>query len=109
MRSKGEGGEQSGGGGRSRSVLRSVRPVRANPNLHGIAAPVTEKGSADLLPPDQDIVIGGDRPENIPIPTFQELLRKFPNTTKMNHYAAARVASVVGDYFALMKDAQGRY
>jgi hypothetical protein len=64
---------------------------------------------ANLLPADQDIVIGGDRAENIPIETYQELLRKFPNTTEMNHYAAARVASVVGDYFALMKDAQGRY
>ena len=64
---------------------------------------------ADLLPPDQDIVIGGDRPENILIEAFQELLRKFPSTTEMNHYAAARVASVVGDYFALMKDAQQRY
>jgi hypothetical protein len=37
---------------------------------------------ADLLPSDQDIVIGGDRPENIPIPVFEELLRKFPNTTR---------------------------
>ena len=64
---------------------------------------------ANLLPPDQDIVIGGDRRENIPIHAFQELLRRFPSTTEMNHYAAARVASVVGDYFALMKDAQQRY
>jgi hypothetical protein len=45
---------------------------------------------ATLLPPDHDIVIGGDRPENIPIPVFEELLRKFPNTAEMNHYAAAR-------------------
>jgi hypothetical protein len=64
---------------------------------------------ADLLPSDQDIVIGGDQPQNIPIPAFKELLRKFPNTAEMNHYAAARVASVVGDYFALMKDARDRY
>ncbi|MCH8489633.1 MAG: DUF4263 domain-containing protein [Oceanicaulis sp.] len=64
---------------------------------------------AELLPADQDIVIGGDRGESIPIENYQELLRKFPNTTEMNHYAAARVATVVGDYFALMKDAQGRY
>ena len=64
---------------------------------------------AKLLPADQDIVIGGDRDESIPIETYQELLRKFPNTTEMNHYAAARVASVVGDYFAKMKDARDRY
>lgn len=64
---------------------------------------------ADLLPANQDIIIGGSRRENIPIPTFQELLRKFPNTTEVNHYAAARVASVVGDYFTLMKDAKDRY
>ena len=64
---------------------------------------------AGLLPSNQDIVIGGDRSENIPIHAFQELLRKFPSTTEMNHYSEARVASVVGDYFALMKDAQQRY
>ena len=27
----------------------------------------------------------------------------------MDRYAAARVASILGDYFDLMKDAQGRY
>lgn len=64
---------------------------------------------ADLIPPTQKIVVGGVLPDNIPIPAFQELLRKFPGTTELNRYAEARVVSVVGDYFSLMKDAQGRY
>jgi hypothetical protein len=64
---------------------------------------------SDLLPEDQAIVIGGDRPGAIPVAAFEELLRKFPNTGEVNRYAAARVASVLGDYFELMKDAQGRY
>ncbi len=64
---------------------------------------------SDLLPEDQEIVIGGDRPEAIPTPAFEELLRKFPNTGEVDRYAAARVASVLADYFERMKDAQGRY
>lgn len=64
---------------------------------------------AELLAADQDIIIGGNRLDNIPIEKYQELLRKFPNTTEMNRYAAARIGSVVGDYFNFMKDAQGRY
>jgi len=64
---------------------------------------------SNLLPADQAIVIGGDRTGAIPITAFEELLRKFPNTGEVDRYAAARVASVLGDYFELMKDAQGRY
>jgi hypothetical protein len=64
---------------------------------------------AELLPAGEDIVIGGDRPHNIPIPAYRELLSKFPNTTEMDRYAEARVASVIGDFIAPMKDAQERY
>jgi Domain of unknown function (DUF4263) len=62
-----------------------------------------------LLQPDQDIVIGGDRAENIPIPAFKELLKKFPNSTELDRYANARVGSVLGDYFDFMKDAREHY
>jgi len=35
---------------------------------------------ADLVAPDQPIIIGGSRAGAIPIPDFQALLSKFPNT-----------------------------
>lgn len=64
---------------------------------------------ADLVAPDQEIVVGGPRPGAIPIADYQELLRKFPNTGELNRYASARVASVVGDYIEPLRDARQQY
>jgi hypothetical protein len=64
---------------------------------------------ADLLAPDQPIIIGGPRPDAIPVPDYEALLRKFPNTGEMNRYAAARVATVVGDYIQPLMDAREQY
>jgi hypothetical protein len=64
---------------------------------------------ADLIAPDQPIVVGGSRTGAIPLPDFQALLSKFPNTGELNRYAAARVASVIGDYITPLKDARGQY
>jgi hypothetical protein len=64
---------------------------------------------AKLVRPDQEIVVGGDREGAIPIGDFQALLRRFPNTTELDRYAAARVATVIGDYLAPLKDAREQY
>ncbi|MHC2617972.1 hypothetical protein ACVIW2_000003 [Bradyrhizobium huanghuaihaiense] len=64
---------------------------------------------ASLVAPDQPIIVGGDRPGAIPIADFRALLSKFPNTTELNRYAAARVATVIGDYITPMKDARAQY
>jgi hypothetical protein len=64
---------------------------------------------ADLLAPDQPIIIGGPRPDAIPVPDYEALLRKFPNTGEMNRYAAARVATIVGDYIQPLMDAREQY
>jgi hypothetical protein len=64
---------------------------------------------AELIAPDQPIIVGGSRADAIPIPDFQTLLSKFPNTGELNRYAAARVASVIGDYIAPLKDARAQY
>lgn len=64
---------------------------------------------ADLVAPDQPIIVGGSREGAIPIPDFQTLLRKFPNTGELNRYAAARVASVIGDYITPLRDARAHY
>lgn len=64
---------------------------------------------AALVSPNQSIIVGGGRPEAIPIPDFQTLLSKFPNTGELNRYAAARVTTVIGDYIAPLKDARAQY
>ncbi len=64
---------------------------------------------ADLIDPGQPIIVGGSRTGAIPIPDFQALLSKFPNTGELNRYAAARVATVVGDYITPLKDARAQY
>lgn len=64
---------------------------------------------ADLVAPDQPIIVGGSQAGAIPLPDFQALLRKFPNTGELNRYAAARVASVIGDYITPLKDARAQY
>jgi hypothetical protein len=64
---------------------------------------------ADLSAPDQPIIVGGSRAEAIPIPDFKALLNNFPNTRELDRYAAARVATVIGDYLTPLKDARGQY
>lgn len=64
---------------------------------------------ADLIAPDQPIIVGGSQAGAIPLPDFQALLSKFPNTGELNRYAAARVVSVIGDYITPLKDARAQY
>jgi hypothetical protein len=64
---------------------------------------------AELIAPDQPIIVGGSRAGAIPIPDFQALQSKFPNTGELNRYAAARMANVIGDYIAPLKDARAQY
>lgn len=64
---------------------------------------------ADLLDPEQEIVIGGEREDAIPYSEFERLLSKFPGTIELNRYAAARVSDVLGQYFDGMKDARAHY
>lgn len=64
---------------------------------------------AELIPPDQPIIVGGIRAGAIPISDFKALLGKFPNTLELNRYAAVRVANVIGDYIAPLKDARAQY
>lgn len=56
-----------------------------------------------------EIVIGGDEDGSIPIPEFERLLTKFPNTTELDRYSRARIADVVGQYVDSMADARRHY
>ncbi|RQR96767.1 DUF4263 domain-containing protein [Burkholderia sp. Bp8994] len=67
------------------------------------------KRLSGLLDNDEPIVIGGGRAGNIPLPIYQELLRKFPTTHELNRYASARVHTILSQYVDGMKDARGLY
>jgi hypothetical protein len=47
----------------------------------------------------EDIYIGGNEPTAMPISAFEELLKSFPNSTELDHYANAKVARILRDYF----------
>lgn len=56
----------------------------------------------------QQIVIGGDHPDAIPVDEFDRLLREFPTSNEVRYYAQARVTRVLRDYMETMSDADAR-
>lgn len=55
---------------------------------------------------EEPIIVGGDRINSIPLADFEELLRNFPTSTELTHYAHSRVSRVLKDYLGTMSDAQ---
>ena len=55
---------------------------------------------------DEQIVIGGDKDGSIPLAEFDELIRNFPTSTELKHYANARVTRVLKDYLGTLSNAQ---
>jgi hypothetical protein len=56
----------------------------------------------------QQIVIGGDHPDAIPVDEFDRLLREFPTSNEVRLYAQARVGRVLRDYLETMSNADAR-
>lgn len=57
---------------------------------------------------DEQIIIGGDRPEAIPTQEFCRLLAEFPTTSEMRLYSYARVTRIVREYMDTMSDAEAK-
>jgi hypothetical protein len=57
---------------------------------------------------DEPIVVGGDSESAIPLTDFELLLKTFPTSTELTHYARTRVARVLKDYFGTISDAEGQ-
>ena len=57
---------------------------------------------------DEPIVVGGENENAIPLAEFELLLKTFPTSTELTHYARTRVARVLKDYFGTISDAEGR-
>jgi hypothetical protein len=64
---------------------------------------------AEVIGPDQTIAVGGSQSGSIPVNVFEELLKKFPNSTELDRYANARVSNIIGEYFDGMKDLRAQY
>lgn len=57
---------------------------------------------------DEPIIIGGDDATAIPLVDFKRLLKTFPTTTELTHYARSRISRVLKDYFGTLSDAEDR-
>lgn len=57
---------------------------------------------------DEPIIVGGEDERAIPLPDFEQLLKTFPTTTELDHYAKTRIARILKDYFGTLSDAERR-
>lgn len=62
----------------------------------------------DLLVKEQ-IVIGGDRENAVPIDDFERLLGVFPTKTTLHHFANSRISEILKDYLGTISDAQKKF
>ena len=67
------------------------------------------KRIAKLIPDAEEIVIGGERDDAIPIEVFEDLIARFPNTYELNRYAEARVTNIIGEYIEPERDFRAQY
>jgi hypothetical protein len=57
---------------------------------------------------DEPIIVGGNDASALPLADFELLLKTFPTTTELTHYARSRIARVLKDYFGTLSDAEDR-
>lgn len=57
----------------------------------------------------EDIYIGGERSNSLPVSEFNQLLKNFPNTYEIKKYVDARLSSVLRNYFDSVVDAEQKY
>lgn len=55
---------------------------------------------------DEPIMIGGNAECSITLEDFEYLVKTFPTSTEMTHYARARIQRILKDYFGTMSDAE---
>lgn len=60
----------------------------------------------DLI--EEPIIVGGNDEKAIPLADFELLLKTFPTTTEITHYARTRVTRVLKDYFGTISDAEAK-
>ncbi|WP_206668718.1 Shedu immune nuclease family protein [Lacisediminimonas profundi] len=56
----------------------------------------------------EPIIVGGNEANALPLADFEQLLKNFPTTTELTHYARSRIARILRDYFGTLSDADER-
>lgn len=54
----------------------------------------------------EQIVIGGDRENAIPVADFEKLLQIFPTNTTLKHFARSRISGILKEYLGTITDAE---
>lgn len=57
---------------------------------------------------DEQIVIGGENENAIPLIDFELLIQTFPTSTELTHYARSRISRVLKDDFGTLSDAESK-
>lgn len=57
---------------------------------------------------DEQIIVGGENENAIPLIDFELLIQTFPTSTELTHYARSRISRVLKDYFGTLSDAEGK-
>lgn len=57
----------------------------------------------------EDIYIGGNEQDSIPVAEFQALLNSFPNSYELRRYAEARIGAILDNYINLVENSQQRF
>jgi hypothetical protein len=57
---------------------------------------------------EEPIIVGGEDENAIPAADFNLLLKTFPTTTELTHYARSRIARILKDYFGTLSDAENK-
>lgn len=57
---------------------------------------------------DEQIIVGGENENAIPLADFHHLLKTFPTSTELTHYARSRISRVLKDYFGTLSDAESQ-
>lgn len=48
---------------------------------------------------DKDVYIGGDKSGALPFNTFNELIKNFPKSAELDHYARSRISTILKEFF----------
>lgn len=55
---------------------------------------------------EEQIIVGGENENAIPLADFEQLIQTFPTSTELTHYARSRISRVLKDYFGTLSDAE---